>query len=66
MADHTHFRCMSCNEIQPLNARENNVWTGWTYVDGKMKLVPINNYCCPLCGSNDLIFRAPGVDAVAA
>ncbi len=63
MKTETHFRCMKCRVILPLEERENKPWTGWK-ADGT--LTKVDNYCCPDCGSNDLVIRAPGVDAIAA
>jgi Zn finger protein HypA/HybF involved in hydrogenase expression len=61
--NHTHFRCKKCRVILPLESRENKPWTGWK---AGGELVKVDNFCCPECGSNDLVLRAPGVDAKAA
>lgn len=59
MEKFTHFRCMGCKIIKTLEFRVNNHWVGWDK-DGNIKKV--DNHCCPDCGSNDLIYRSPGVD----
>ncbi len=61
--NHTHFRCNKCRVILPLEDRVNKPWTGW---NGDGTLTKVANHCCPDCGSNDLVMRAPGADAKAA
>jgi len=54
----THYRCKKCRVIGRVEELVNRPWTGWRNGD----LVKVPNLCCPDCGSNDLLMRAPGVD----
>ena len=54
----THFRCGACRVILPIGDLINRPWVGWD----KSGAVQANNWCCPDCGSNDIIYRAPGAD----
>ncbi len=66
MSKQTHFKCMNCQIVLPLDQRANKPWTGWRISKNGSILIQTANFCCPDCGSNDLVVRAPGVDAVAA
>ncbi len=54
MGKDTHFRCMKCRVILPIEARKNKHWNGWK-LSGEY--VRVDNFCCPECGSNDLVYR---------
>ena len=51
---YTHYKCMSCKTIAPVQERVNIPWMGWA-PNGDAIHVP--NYCCGSCGSNDLVLR---------
>ena len=57
MTTEDSYKCMRCKTITEQSGLDNRQWFGWRYVDGKAVTVPVNNYCCPHCGSNDLVHQ---------
>lgn len=54
----THFRCRACRAISPIADLIDQPWFGWNAAG----IQRAQNLCCPDCGSNDIIFRAPESD----
>ena len=52
-----YFKCMACKAVRPVDEAVNKPWTGWKNENGQTITMPINNFCCPDCESNDLTWR---------